>query len=137
MVVSSGSMIKPFPSDSTARSGRFNHLSFSSDAKILKALVLQKMRDNNWSEKLSFSENQAAFTEEIALSRKFRAELCHCISDKLRNGRRKASDRLSILLGYCFLHSRHIPHSEDAQERRERQVEEANAKTLFGACNGE
>lgn len=67
VVVSSGSMISLFPCGSTARFGRFHWPTFSSDAAFLKALVLQELSNNGWSEMFSTEEGQAACVEEIAL----------------------------------------------------------------------
>lgn len=79
---------------------------------------------------ITFGENQTACVDALALSRKLRANLCHCISDEQSTLKGKASDVLFILLEYRFLLSRNISHTGDEKERSKLEVEKADSECV-------
>lgn len=135
VVVSSGLVIAPFPSDSLARSGRFYQPSFSSDKDFLKSLVLHEIKVSSWSEFFSSAEEPAACVEAIESRKTLCSRLRHCLSDELSNRKRKAKDLLFTSLGYRCLQSRFLPRSEIDKETRMHHVEEAIEKLLSRADN--
>lgn len=97
MVVLSGSMIAQRPSSSIARFGGLNQPSFFSDGDVLKSLALQKTIDCTLSKMFPSAEDLASCADAITLSRELRPNFCHCISEKLKNRKRKARNLLCYI----------------------------------------
>lgn len=83
------------------------------------------------------AEDHAACGVTMALSRKQRAKLCHCLSDELSSRKQFSGDFRFKLLDYYSVHSLHISPYEDEIEQRNLKAEETNAEPLSRADNGE
>lgn len=137
VVVSFGSMISPAPCDSTPRSGWFYQPPFYWDADLLKAMVLQELDDNAWTAMFHSAEDQAAFVNAIALSRKWRAKLSQCLSDELTSGKCKVKDLLFTTPQYRSLLSEHVPELEEERRPRKYPVRESTGKLVSNSENCE
>lgn len=74
--ISSNSLIFWNSCACTERFGRFYVPWYFSGADLLKALVLQKLADNEWSELFTSARYEAACENEILISTRLRAKLC-------------------------------------------------------------
>lgn len=137
VIIPSGSMVAPFPSDSIVRTGTYYRPSFLNESELLKEMVVQEMTANEWSKIFSTTEERTACIDAISISKKMRAKVRQCLSDELSSRKRKARDLLFTSLGYRLLHSRHIAHTEEEKQQKKEQVEDAKAKLLFKRDNGD
>lgn len=79
------------------------------NGNFLQALVPQEHHDNAWCETFPHAKDQAASVLGIALSRKMRAKLRQCLSDKRKHQKRRAKDLSFAVLGYRSLFFGHVP----------------------------